>query len=169
MGRHIRHVGSYTWKNWWQLELGSCRAACTDAQAPLVLPHCNVAIAFLSDQGKTLFFTENRLIWIGHSAQVFSSTNRWEVTPQKAWTLHHCTFTDQDLSPFLKAGTDQRHIIELHGGTTAIANGFWNTGQAGLGQQEEENSDGHRKLSASLENWISSCPWRDFYQFKPLS
>jgi len=38
----------------------------------------------------------------------------------------------------------------------------------GWGQQEEENSGGYGQLSASLENQISSCPWRDFYEFKPL-
>lgn len=51
----------------------------------------------------------------------------------KSMDLYLCTCTGQDLSPFLKTGADQRHVVELCGGTTATANGFWHTGQASLG------------------------------------
>lgn len=57
---HLKHL--------MQRELGSCRAACTDAQAPLVLPQLQHSHHTPVSPRQDTFFTENRLIWIGHSA-----------------------------------------------------------------------------------------------------
>lgn len=116
------------------------------------------------------FFTENRLIHIGHSAQVFSddSANRWEVTPPKAWISISVHVQIKIWVPFRKQvlikDTWLSSVVaprpQLMVSDTQVRP-VW-------GQKEEENSDCYEQLSASLKNRISSCPWRDIYKFKPL-